>query len=283
MDGIPPQGRGSSQGWSKRSRKSNEEFLQSIDFDGLSGVPYAVTLTLSTVRTPDSAEFHAMLKLYLLRLKRYGALRWHWLIEWTEKHQPHTHMIVWVPRGMERFQLDGRIMWIDIAESHGFKLNIRAQEIKPVTSVGWLQYVAKHGAKSLHAAQRENLPAVGWDSPGRVWGYGPRSGWPPAAQRAPMRFEMSQRAFWRYRRLFRSYAIAQARMGRRDKGYGARIAAARRMLRAPQEMSPYRGCSGWIPESVQLSFVGMLLDDGFEVSQVVDKVQGAADAAAPTV
>ena len=42
-----------------------------------------------------------------------------------------------------------------------------------VTSVGWLQYVAKHGAKSVHAAQRENLPAVGWDTPGRVWGYGP--------------------------------------------------------------------------------------------------------------
>ena len=45
MDGVPPQGRGVSRGWSKRSRKSNEEFLQSIDFHGLSGIPYAVTLT----------------------------------------------------------------------------------------------------------------------------------------------------------------------------------------------------------------------------------------------
>ena len=39
MDGVPPQGRGGSRGWSKRSRKSNEEFLQSIDFHGLSGDP----------------------------------------------------------------------------------------------------------------------------------------------------------------------------------------------------------------------------------------------------
>ena len=49
MQGIPPQGRGDSRGWSKRSRKSNEEFLQSIDFHGLSGSPYAVT--------PDIANY----------------------------------------------------------------------------------------------------------------------------------------------------------------------------------------------------------------------------------
>ena len=86
MQGVPPSGRGDSRGWSKRSRKSNEEFLQSIDFEHLSGVPYAVTLTLPTTRTPDAREFHAMLRAYIERLRRYGAIRWYWLIEWTMKH-----------------------------------------------------------------------------------------------------------------------------------------------------------------------------------------------------
>lgn len=268
MDGVPPQGRGGSRGWSKRSRKSNEEFLQSIDFGGLSGVPYAVTLTLPTTRIPDSAEFHAMLKLYLLRLKRYGALRWHWLIEWTNRHQPHTHMVVWLPRGMDTYQIDGRVMWLDIAADHGFECRIKAQDIEPVTSVGWLKYVAKHGSKSVHAAQRENLPAVGWDTPGRVWGYGPRSAWPSKPQRAPMRFDLPQPAFWRLRRLCRSYAIAQARISRRDSAYGARIRVARRMLHAPAAQSPYRGCSGWVPEDVMLTYLNMLIDEGYEIRQV---------------
>lgn len=268
MNGVPPSGRGDSRGWSKRSRKSNEEFLQSIDIDGLSGSPYAVTLTLPTTRTPDSVEFHAMLRAYLKRLRRYGAIRWHWLIEWTTRHQPHAHMVVWLPQGMERFQLDGRVMWLDIAADHGFACRVEAQDIKFITSVGWLQYVAKHGAKSLHAAQRENLPEVGWDSPGRVWGYGPRSAWPSKANREPMRFDLPQPAFWRLRRLCRSYAISKARTSRHDEGYAARIRAARRMLQAPQEQSPYRGCSGWAPEDVMFTFLNMLMDDGYMVTQV---------------
>ena len=62
-----------------------------------------------------------------------------------------------------------------------------------------------------------------------------------------MRFDLPQPAFWRLRRLCRSYAIAQARLSRHDDGYSARIRAARRMLQAPKEQSPYRGCSGWVP------------------------------------
>ena len=268
MDGVPPQGRGGSRGWSKRSRKSNEEFLQSIDFHGLSGSPYAVTLTLPTTRTPDAAEFHAMLKAYLMRLKRYGAIRWHWLIEWTNKHQPHTHMVVWVPADWIFFEVDAKVVWLEIAKKHGFECRLTAQDVKRVTSVGWLQYVAKHGAKSVHAAQRENLPAVGWETPGRVWGYGPRSAWPSKANREPMRFDLPQPAFWKLRRLCRSYAIAQARLSRHDEGYAARIRAARRMLQAPKEQSPYRGCSGWVPEDVMLTYLNMLMDEGYNVEQV---------------
>ena len=268
MDGVPPQGRGGSRGWSKRSKKSNEEFLQSIDFEHLSGVPYAVTLTLPTTRIPDAKEFHAMLKAYTERLRRYGVIRWHWLIEWTNKHQPHTHMVIWVPQEMGQFGIDASIMWLDIAAAHGFECKIQAQDIKPITSVGWLQYVAKHGAKSVHAAQRENLPAVGWDTPGRVWGYGPRSAWPSKANREPMRFDLPQPAFWKLRRLCRSYAIAQARLSRHDEAYGARIRSARRMLQAPKEQSPYRGCSGWVPEDVMLTYLNMLMDEGYTVEQV---------------
>ena len=142
MDGVPPQGRGGSRGWSKRSRKSNEEFLQSIDFHGLSGIPYAVTLTLPTTRTPDSTEFHAMLKAYLMRLKRYGAIRWHWLIEWTMKHQPHTHMVVWAPADWIFFEVDARVMWLEIAKNMASSagLLLRTLSVSPpwVGSSMWL-------------------------------------------------------------------------------------------------------------------------------------------------
>ena len=92
-------------------------------------------------------------------------IRWHWLIEWTMKHQPHTHMVVWAPADWIFFEVDARVMWLEIAKKHGFECRLTAQDVKRVTSVGWLQYVAKHGAKSVHAAQRENLPAVGWKLP----------------------------------------------------------------------------------------------------------------------
>ena len=83
-----------------------------------------------------------------------------------------------------------------------------------------------------------------------------------------MRFDLPQPAFWKLRRLCRSHAIAQARLSRHDDGYAARIRAARRMLQAPKEQSPYRGCSGWVPEDVMLTYLNMLMDEGYNVEQV---------------
>ena len=78
-----------------------------------------------------------MLKAYLMRLKRYGAIRWHWLIEWTMKHQPHIHMVVWAPADWI-FDVDAKALWLEIAKKHGFECRLTAQDVKRVTSVGWL-------------------------------------------------------------------------------------------------------------------------------------------------
>ena len=34
------------------------------------------------------------------------------------------------------------------------------------------------------------------------------------------------------------------------------------------EQSPYRGCSGWVPEDVMLTYLNMLMDEGYTVEQV---------------
>ena len=86
-------------GWSRGSARRNELFLWSVDFAEQSGEAWALTLTLQAEyaggRIPDSGEFHRMLRAMIGRLRRLGAIRWHWVIEMTAARTPHVHASVW--------------------------------------------------------------------------------------------------------------------------------------------------------------------------------------------
>lgn len=88
-------------GWSSGAARRNQQFLWSVDFVGASGEPWALTLTIPAEdagrgHVPDSVRYHSMLRAMIERLRRLGAIRWHWVIEMTRKRTPHVHMSVWV-------------------------------------------------------------------------------------------------------------------------------------------------------------------------------------------
>jgi hypothetical protein len=109
--------------------------------------------------------------------------------------------------------------------------------------------------------QRQGRPE-GWESTGRLWG---KSGDWPADE--PMRYDLDMPAYHRYRRLVRSWRVADAR----KSGDARRIALARRMLSCDDpRLSAVRGVSDWVPESTSAAFVALLASEGAGVRQVHD-------------
>lgn len=259
--------RGNAQGWTPGAARRNDRFLQSIDFGSLSGEPWALTLTIPSAdagkgHVPDSAEFHAMLQAMVKRLRRLGAIRWHWVIEMTRAKTPHVHLSVWFSEAAPDRELRIRMAWGKIALRHGIEVSQRAQCVKRMTSVGWAQYTSKHGARGVKHYQRERqaLPE-GWrDRPGRMWGYG--GDWPSPAERQPLRRELGQRAFWRYRRLVRAWCLSNARRTTNDRLRARYIRQARHMLACShRKLSPVKPINVWVPESVSRAFLSMLEAD----------------------
>jgi hypothetical protein len=115
-------------------------------------------------------------------------------------------------------------------------------------AVGWGQYVAKHAARGVRHYQRspENIPA-GWQGKtGRMWGF--RGSWPVSE---PLRFDLEDKrgdgGWYAFRRLMRSYAVAQARL----KGDRYAQVYARSMLKAnARELGEVRGISSWVPSAI---------------------------------
>lgn len=259
--------RGAAQGWTPGAARRNDHFLQSIDFGSLSGEPWALTLTIPSAdagkgHVPDSAEFHAMLQAMVKRLRRLGATRWHWVIEMTRRKTPHVHLSVWFSDAAPDRELKIRMAWAKIAARHGIEVSQRAQCVKRMTSVGWAQYTSKHGARGVKHYQRERaaLPE-GWrERPGRMWGYG--GDWPSPASRQPLRRELGQKAFWRYRRLVRSWCLSNARKTTNARLRKRYIRQARHMLACShQKLSPVKPINVWIPEPVSAAFLSMLEAD----------------------
>lgn len=263
--------RGAAQGWTPGSARRNDHFLQSIDFASLTGEPWALTLTIPSEQAgkghlPDSAEFHAMLRAMLERLRRMGAMRWHWVIEMTRRKTPHLHMTVWLPFSESPTpdfaasrELKIRVAWEKIAARHGIAVSQRAQCVKKMSSTGWAQYCAKHGARGVKYYQREReaLPASWRERPGRLWGYG--GDWPSPAARQPVRRELGRRAFWRYRRLVRQWCLSNARKTTNARLRKRYIKQARRMLACSHpKLSPVKPINVWIPSSVSSAFLSLL-------------------------
>lgn len=242
--------RGACQGWSLGAARRNNMFLQSIDYVTLSGQPWAITLTIPAATAdrpvPDSRTFHAMVRAMIERLRRVGAIRWHWVIELTRSGTPHVHATVWLPAGPSPADRREAIVeaWVAVTARRGLSVSPSAVCVRRMTSEGWVQYCAKHGQRGVrnYQRQRDSLPESWRDRPGRLWGHG--GSWPTAAERAPYRLQLGQRAFWVYRRRVRAYCVSRARQSG-DRRY---LRQARRMLRCPRPaLSAVRPVTVWIP------------------------------------
>jgi len=129
--------------------------------------------------------------------------------------------------------------------------------------LGWFQYMSKHASRGVKHYQRsaDGIPEQWKLNTGRVWG---KSGeWPTRAPaRINLQNERGDRGFFAFRRLVRSWRIANARA----KGDPKRQFNARTMLRCyVLENSRVRGLSEWIPENVQDAMLANLAARGFSV------------------
>jgi hypothetical protein len=252
-------------GWTSAAVRRHTKWLYSIDASCLRGQGYAVTLTVRDC--PSSAgEWHALRRRFIKRLERAGLIRFHWVTEWQRRGVPHMHgALYWDDLGL----LDALALvlraWLDVAAAH--RPAAGSQDVKRIDgATGWLQYLSKHASRGVKHYQRSGHPE-GWDKTGRLWGYGGE--WPVVE---PMQFDLDRHAGYRYRRLIRAWTVADARA----TGDPARIAWARRMLTCSDpKLSPVRGVSGWVPESVSVALVALLAEQGEGVIQRVENQEGA--------
>lgn len=251
-------------GWSVGATRRNTQFLYSIRENQLHGAGFAVTLTLKDC-PPTSADFHALRRRFEWRLRRLGLIRMHWVIEWQRRGVPHLHAAVWFPPevldrwGSSFFSSAVASAWL-LAGAMDYGANPAGQHCSPIHGVmGWCQYVSKHAARGISHYQRsaENVPEAWQSKTGRVWG---RVGdWPEGAQ---VRVEVGRTAWFVYRRMVRSWRIADAR----QEGNAKRISFARKMLRChDRNLSEVRGFSEWIPHNTSLRFLGQLERLGFDI------------------
>lgn len=248
-------------GWSQAAVRRHTQWLWSVNTDRLEGFGYAVTLTMKEC-PEDSARFHSLRTSYLKRIQRMGATRVHWVIEWQRRGVPHMHLAVYFDHelsALEEFELKRH--WLDVAEPYGVTLS--AQYVLPITGpAGWLQYLSKHAARGAKHYQRNGKPA-GWEKTGRLWGH--TGDWPTEE---PLTFDIPDQAYYRYRRLARSWRIANARAEKDPKTRAARIRSARRMLTCHDpKLSAVRGVSEWMSQPVTLAFMALLDRDGHRVIQ----------------
>ena len=261
-----PSKRGKVSGWSAAAVRRHTKWLYSVDTEELDGYGFALTLTM--LDTPATAkEFHALRKAWLRRTDRMGAVRVHWVIEWQERGTPHLHVAVYfrdfdsLPAGFRKSAVMGPMLlgaWRELATR--YRAGSKGQHWASIDGpLGWLKYLSKHASRGVKHYQRAGHPE-GWDSTGRLWGHGGE--WP---SEAPGRYSMSREAFWRYRRLVRAWRVSNARLS----GNVARISYARKMLACPQrKLSAVRGVSDWVPESVTLALIGLLISEGYDVVEL---------------
>lgn len=243
--------RGDVSGWTPKSARGNTEFLQSVEYGGLSGLGLAFTGTIKECpETPD--DWHKMRLAFIHRLRRLGLLRFHWVTEWQRRGVPHLHGMFFFPvvSGSDYIGLVTAIRsaWLALAEPYGGLS--RGVHIVPMTDArGWAEYEAKHASRGCNHYQRskDNIPEKWQSKTGRVWGKG--GDWP--TQNA-MTFATSGPVFNRFRRLIRSWRIAEARAS----GKPRRIAYARKSLKCNHaKYSAVRGTNDWIPNTTTMALL----------------------------
>lgn len=264
-----PAKRGRIKGWTAGAVRRHTAWLYSINAPQLDGDGYALTLTMKD--TPQSsAEFERIRAAWLERVRRSGATRCHWVVEWQRRGVPHIHAAVYYPAGAVVQGAEPYFTlitgWLSLTDDLGSRPQGQWWD-RIAGAEGWLHYLSKHAARGVRHYQRWAKPA-GWETTGRLWGYG--GNWPVEAA---MKFDLDQPAYWRFRRLVRAWRVADARTRPLGQNVprGRAVGAARRMLACPQRrLSAVRGVSDWVPESVQLELIALLVAEGFAVSQRVD-------------
>lgn len=245
---TPPK-RGSIQGWSTGAVRRHTRFLYSVDTSLLDGFGYSVTLTVGTL--PNSADdWFAARRSWEMRLTRMpGFKRLHWLTEWQSRGVPHMHCAVYFEEPLKVPFVLG-YMWVQIAQKKGWDVSPLAQYISEIDGVtGWLKYLSKHAARGVKHYQRWGKPQS-WEKTGRLWGK--VGDWPTVE---PLRAEVTREQGFRFRRLVRSYVIAQARADQDWK----RVSYLRRILKnSDPVISQLRGLSDWIPEPVFFKLIGLV-------------------------
>lgn len=270
-------------GWTMGAVRRHTKWLYSVDAPRLDGVGLALTLTMrDTPATSD--DFKRVREAMLQRVRRAGATRFHWVVEWQRRGTPHLHMAIYLPEGTDVEHVAALLIfgWVDTARE--YRAGMRAQYYDTIDGpLGWLQYLSKHASRGVRHYQRNGHPD-GWATTGRLWGHSGE--WPTDE---PMRFDLSPEAYHRFRRLVRAWRVADARAGlpaaerryarspRQEKDLHAlksarrRITYARRMLASgDRKLSSVRGVSDWLPEDVALQLVALLESDGHEVVQRVE-------------
>lgn len=262
--------RGDVQGWSASASRRNLAFLRSIRPNTLTGQGFSLTLTIKNC--PDTAEhWHRLRRKFIKRLERKNLIRLHWVTEWQRRGVPHLH-------GAAFFE-DGAIssseiidIWCDCAAEYVCKPI--AQHVGALPDViGWFKYLAKHAARGHLHYQRtsDNIPE-GWKKTGRVWGY--VGDW---VKDEPMRLEVSNSAYFAFRRIVRSWCVANARKpvqatvdGKKVGFYFVdwhRVNTMKSMLKCNKhEVSALRGVSEWIDEELALKIFSFLAAEGHEIT-----------------
>lgn len=281
-------------GWSKAAARRNTQFLYSIDPDRLTGVGLAVTLTLRDC-PPDAEAWQNLRTNWVKRMRRLGMLRCHWVTEWQRRGVPHLHGAIFFPdpRPADEERARCALRWGDrmdqtywdypaiytlkdavirhwLAAASEWRAGPRGQQVDTIDGFkGWALYLARHASRGVNHYQRTpDAVPDGWKSTGRLWGY--VGEWP---RDDALSFELSDAGWYAFRRLVRSWVIADARSrlraaqtprqirdARRSLGY------ARRLLHSNNpDLSPVRGVSEWIDRDDSLRFIHVLAALGHEV------------------
>lgn len=271
--GVPPAlnshtraKRGSVGGWSNVSTRSNTRFLYSVEEQRLTGLGFALSLTLRDC-PPTHDDWQALKRSFFKRLDRLGLIRCHWLTEWQRRGVPHLHSAAWFPIPGEPlhvhlWKLRDRIVDAWLAVASEYRAGKWSQHVEPIhDSVGWFKYLSKHASRGVSHYQRspEGIPK-GWQRTGRMWGY--LGKWP---LRESMKLELGHSGYFAFRRLVRGLRKAQSRA----LGDRRRIRSARRMLRCGNpRLSAVRGVSEWMELETQLTLIAHVAAMGHRVEQV---------------
>lgn len=235
--------RGKVRGWSTQATGRLRRWLYSVDGHQLDGQGYALSLTVRDL-PPTAAEWTATHRRFLMRLRRSGLTRGQWLTEWQKRGVPHLHGCAFFPEDAGVLADDVVGHWLSSAAEWG--AGGSAQVVTPLWGLpGWFQYQAKHSARGVRHYQRANVPTAWREGTGRLWGV--VGEWPVREEVHSVDLE----TFHRFRRLMRSWMVAQARQGARKPSEWRRVAYLKGMLRDPElRRSRVRAVGEFCPESV---------------------------------